>query len=95
MRRQGLDDHAATKYLEGASVAMRNELLFQAGINFNDLPAWERRGIAVQWRQEETLGTNPKNGEPVVSSRRVAFVNYDLPMKSEFDELVRAIALAQ
>ncbi len=95
MRRQGLDDHAATKRLEGASVATRNELLFQAGINFNDLPAWERRGIAVQWRYEEQPGTNPVGGEQVVSKRRVAFVNYDLPMKSEFDELVRAIAAAQ
>jgi tRNA(His) guanylyltransferase len=95
MRRQGLDDHAATKRLEGVSVSARNELLFQAGTNFNDLPAWERRGISVQWRTEPHEGTNPKTGERVLSTRRVAFVNYELPMKAEFDELVRAIVVAQ
>jgi hypothetical protein len=30
-----------------------------------------------------------------VSSRRVAFVNYELPMKSEFDDLVRGIVERQ
>ena len=27
------------------SVSQKNELLFQAGINFNDLPTWQKRGI--------------------------------------------------
>src|SRR3954447_22661573 len=45
LRRQGLDDHAATQKLKGVSVADRNELLFASGINFNDLPTWQRRGI--------------------------------------------------
>lgn len=95
MRNQGLSDRDATNKLSGVSVAERNELLFKAGINFNDLPAWERRGIAVQWRDEPHEGKNPKTGETVVSSRRVAFVNYDLPMKSEFDDLVRGIVERQ
>ncbi len=95
LRKQGLSDHAATQKLSGASVADRNELLFQAGINFNDLPAWERGGIAVQWRDEPHEGKNPKTGETVTSTRRVPFVNYDLPMKSELDALVREITLAQ
>lgn len=95
LRKQGLDDHAATERLSGVSVADRNEMLFQAGINFNDLPAWERRGIAVGWRDEPHDGHNPNTGETVTTTRRVAFVNYDLPMKSEFDALVRAIVEKQ
>ncbi len=95
LRNQGLDDHAATSKLRGVSVAERNELLFRAGINFNDLPAWERRGIAVQWRDETHEGKNPKTGETVTSTKRVAFVNYDLPMKTELEEMVRAIVVRQ
>jgi len=95
LRRQGLDDHAATEKLKGISVAGRNELLFAAGINFNDLPAWQRRGVGVSWANEEHVGTNPKTGERVVSTRRRAVVSYDLPMKAEFDALVRGIVERQ
>jgi tRNA(His) guanylyltransferase len=91
LRRQGLDDHAATEQLKGASVADRNEMLFRAGINFNDVPAWQRRGIGVLWQDEPHVGENPKTGAPVTTTRRRAVVTYDLPMKTEFDELVRRI----
>jgi tRNA(His) 5'-end guanylyltransferase len=95
LRRQGLDDHAATEKLKGVSVADRNELLFKAGINFNEVPAWQRRGIGVQWATEEHVGANPKTGAAVTSTRRRAVVSYDLPMKTEFDELVRGIVARQ
>jgi tRNA(His) 5'-end guanylyltransferase len=84
LRRQGLDDHAATERLKGVSVAERNEMLFRAGINFNDVPAWEKRGIAVRWVTE-----------PEAGAKRRAFVDYDLPMGQAFEELVRGITRAQ
>jgi len=95
LRRQGLDDHTATRKLEGVSVADRNEMLFAAGINFNDVPAWQKRGIGVLWTEQEQDGTNPKTGATVRSTRRRAVVRYDLPMKTEFDELVRGIVERQ
>lgn len=95
LRRQGLDDHAATEKLKGVSVADRNELLFRAGINFNDVPAWQRRGIGVHWETEEQVGANPKTGAAVTSTRRKAVIDYDLPMKTEYEELVRGIATRQ
>ncbi|HVJ88351.1 MAG TPA: tRNA(His) guanylyltransferase Thg1 family protein [Labilithrix sp.] len=95
LRRQGLDDHAATEQLKGVSVADRNELLFRAGINFNDVPAWQKRGIGVLWENEEHTGTDPRTGARVTSSRRRAVVKLDLPMKAEFDELVRGIVEQQ
>ena len=95
LRRQGLDDHAATERLKGVSVADRNEMLFRAGINFNDVPAWQRRGIGVHWATEEQVGENPKTGAAVTTTRRKAVVDYELPMKTEYEELVRSIALGQ
>lgn len=95
LRRQGLDDHAATQRLKGVSVADRNELLFQAGINFNDVPAWQRRGIGIRWEKEAVTGTDPRTGGPVVTEKRRPAVLLDLPMKTAFDDLVRSIVVAQ
>lgn len=95
LRRQGLDDHAATEKLKGVSVAERNELLFRNGINFNDVPAWQKRGIGVLWEDETFTGTDPRTGSTTTSSRKRAAVKLDLPMKADFDELVRAITNRQ
>jgi tRNA(His) guanylyltransferase len=95
LRRQGLDDRAATQRLRGVSVAERNELLFQAGINFNDVPAWQKRGIGVVWENAEEIGTDPRTGAPITSTRRRAVVKLELPMKGDFDDLVRGIVERQ
>lgn len=95
LRRQGLDDRAATERLKGVSVADRNELLFRAGINFNDVPAWQKRGIGVLWEDAPHVGVDPRTGRGVTSSRRRAVVELDLPMKTAFDELVRGIVARQ
>jgi len=95
LRRRGLDDRAATEALSGVSVAERQELLFDAGINFNDLPTWQKRGVGVRFRDEPVEGQNPKTGEAVTSHRRRAYVDRELPMKTDFEALVRAIVEAQ
>jgi tRNA(His) 5'-end guanylyltransferase len=95
LRRQGLDDHTATEKLKGVSVADRNEMLFRAGINFNDVPNWQKRGIGIQWVEDEQVGLDPRTGESVASARRRAVVSYDLPMKSDFDALVQGIVERQ
>ena len=45
LRKQGQSVNEATNALSGMSTAEKNELLWQAGINFNELPAWQRRGM--------------------------------------------------
>lgn len=95
LRRQGLDDQGATQRLRGASVSERNELLFAAGINFNDVPAWQKRGIGLYWREALYEGHDPVSGAQVATSRRRAFVDRELPTGTRFDALVRAIVEAQ
>jgi tRNA(His) 5'-end guanylyltransferase len=95
LRRQGLDDREATERLKGVSVPERHELLFRGGIHFDDVPLWQRRGIGVVWEEHETTGTNPKTGATVTSTKRRAVVRHDLPMKTEYEALVRAIVEAQ
>ena len=49
LRQQGKSVEAATTHLSGLSVAEKNELLFRQGINFNEVPNWQKRGIGVLW----------------------------------------------
>ena len=95
LRRQGLDDHAATVRLRGVSVSGRHELLFAHGINFAELPAWERRGIAAYPRDEHAPGVDPRTGAATVTTKRRVHVDLDLPMKDEYDAMVRAVVARQ
>jgi tRNA(His) guanylyltransferase len=91
LRRQGLDDHTATEQLKGASVADRNELLFQNGINFNDLPAWHKRGIGTFWESYQRTAIDPRTGAEVPSARSRLVVESELPMGDKYDAFVQAI----
>ena len=51
LRQQGKLAGEATSAMEGLSVAEKNELLFQNGINFNDIPLWQRRGSGLYWEE--------------------------------------------
>ena len=76
------------------SVAAKNELLFQNGINFNDLPNWQKRGIGLYWETYEKPGLNPLTSETVVTERRRIQVDFDLPMKENYDEFIRKLLRA-
>jgi tRNA(His) guanylyltransferase len=95
LRGQGLDDRQATTQLRGVSVAQGNELLFQHGINFNDLPAWQKRGIGALWEEVERVGTDPRTGVGVTSSRRQIAVQWELPTGNDYDTFIRHIAETQ
>jgi len=95
LRGQGMDDDAATKRLNGVSVAQRNELLFQHGVNFNELPAWQRRGIGARWEEAEEAGTDPRSGAAVTVRRRRLAVLTELPMKDEYEAMLRGVVAGQ
>jgi tRNA(His) 5'-end guanylyltransferase len=84
LRKEGKSVHAATAELEHCSVAERNEFLYQHGINFNDIPAWQKRGIGVYWETYEKEGFNPKTHTRTTTSRRRLRVDLELPMKDAY-----------
>jgi tRNA(His) 5'-end guanylyltransferase len=88
MRKQGKGVGDATAALEGVGVADKNEMLFKLGINFNDLPAWQKRGCGVYWQTMDVPATNPKTGEAVVARRRRLHRDLNLPMKDAYSEFV-------
>ena len=88
LRKEGASVRAATGQLKGQTVAYKNELLFQHGINFNELPAWQKRGIGLYWKQVEREGYNPIKKEKVVTLRRELTTDYDLPFGEEYAKFI-------
>ena len=88
LRKNGETGEKAAVILEKQSVAFKNELLFQNGINFNELRAWQRRGTGLYWEKYDKPGYNPIEGKEVVAVRRRLKVDEDLPMKEEYKEFI-------
>ncbi len=84
LRKQGKSVVEATKLLEGQSVAFKNELLFQSGINYDKLPGWQKRGIGIYWEPYEKQGFNPKTGKTETAIRRGLKVDLELPLREEY-----------
>jgi tRNA(His) guanylyltransferase len=78
----------ATKKIEHLSRAEKNELLFGYGINFNELPSWQKRGIGIYWEEVEKEGFNPKTNETVLTKRRQLKTDFELPMKDAYDAFI-------
>ena len=68
-----------------------NELLFENGINFNELPGWQRRGTGLYWEEYEKIGYNPKEQIEVKAIRRRIRIDQELPMKDEYRTFIRQI----
>ncbi|HEX8821450.1 MAG TPA: tRNA(His) guanylyltransferase Thg1 family protein [Archangium sp.] len=94
LRKEGQSVSQATRALHGQSVGFKNELLFQRGINFNELPLWQRRGTGISWEEYEKEGVDPRSGQKVSTVRRRLRVNESLPMKEEYDAYVLGLMKA-
>jgi len=96
LRELGESMQGATSQVSGLSLSEKNELLFsKKGVNFNDLPLWQRRGIGFYWQSVEKEAINPKTGEAVTATRRQIFRDLALPMKDEYNAFVRALLLRE
>lgn len=83
LRKEGMSPNAASKELSGKSNAYKNELLFQRGINYNDLPSWQKRGVGVYWNEVQKEGYNPVKETTEIAIRRELIVDYELDLKEE------------
>ena len=88
LRKDGLNVTQATKRLEGMPVSEKNELLFQRGINFNDVPNWQKRGIGLYWETYCKQAVNRLTGEEVLAQRRRIKIDYELPMRDQYSEFI-------
>ncbi len=88
LRKNGESVRAATRALLEKSVGDKNEILFRYGINFNDVPLWQRRGIGLYWEAYEKVGFDPVRKVEVKTARRRVKVDRELPMKDEYSQFI-------
>jgi tRNA(His) 5'-end guanylyltransferase len=88
LRKNNFNENEATMHLENKTIAEKNELLFSYGINFNDLPNWQKRGIGLYWKQDTKVGYNPKNNVSVETNRNIIKIDYELPMRDEYSNFI-------
>ncbi|MBO7241105.1 MAG: guanylyltransferase, partial [Methanobrevibacter sp.] len=73
--------------IKGLKSNENQDMLFERGINLNDVETWKKRGIGVYKKSWEIEGFNPKKNEKTVSTRSEVFVDYELDIFSpEFFE---------
>ncbi|MFP5270269.1 tRNA(His) guanylyltransferase Thg1 family protein [Coleofasciculus sp.] len=89
LRKDGKTARQATARLERLSVADKNELLFQHGINFNHVPNWHKRGVGLYWESYQKPGLNPLTGETTEAMRKRIRQELNLPMKDEYSQFIR------
>jgi tRNA(His) guanylyltransferase len=95
LRGEGDTQVGATMKVSGLSTAAKHDLLFQRGINFNDLPAWQKRGFGVYWRMAEKTGFNPLTQAATQMQRRELFTDFELPVREAYTQFVRGFVQEQ
>ncbi|MDB5389091.1 MAG: hypothetical protein JWM11_4737 [Planctomycetaceae bacterium] len=88
LRKRGPNKLAATDRTFGLSDARKNDLLLELGVNFNDLPNWQKRGVGLYWNDYDKPTRNPITGDEFVSRRREVRKNFELPMKDQYSRFV-------
>ena len=94
LRKQGESSKDATDFLVKKSFAFKNELLFMNGVNFNDLPNWQKRGIGLYWQETVKSGLNAKTQDNVDYVRQEIKIDMELPMKDDYSEFIRKLLSA-
>jgi tRNA(His) 5'-end guanylyltransferase len=91
LRKNNFSKREATSKLKGLSNAEKNEMLFQYGINFNDLPAWQKRGVGIYWQEYEKEGFDPIQSKKKKALRRKLEVETELPMRANYEKFILKI----
>ena len=88
LRKEGMSQTKATAMLEGQSVPFKNELLFQRGINYNELPSWQKRGTGIYYQNVVKEGYDPVEKRKVETYRHKLEVDYELPLGEEYRSFI-------
>jgi tRNA(His) 5'-end guanylyltransferase len=86
LRSEGATARAATRELDGLDVSGKNELLHARGINFNEVPLWQRRGVGLWFEEYVKEAPDPAH----TAIRRRVRIDRELPMGEEYRAFVSA-----
>jgi tRNA(His) guanylyltransferase len=90
LRKLGETARKATTILDSQSVAFKNELLLQNGIDFNELPAWQHRGVGLYWEECQKTGYDTLEAKETLVTGRCIKVEEKLPRQDDYSEFIRS-----
>lgn len=91
LRGDGLSAGEAQKQISGVSNQLKTELLLSHGIDFNELPSWQKRGVGMCYVDMEKEGFNPVTGESITCIRRMLHLEEELPYGAAYASLISQI----
>jgi tRNA(His) 5'-end guanylyltransferase len=84
LRRAGRTARAAETALSRRTAEAKKALLAGQGIDYDALPAWQRRGIGLRWERFEKNGYDPIKKRSTTTSRRRVCFDYELPARDDY-----------
>lgn len=93
LRNNGSNAKQATEKIEKMSQADKNELLFQFGINYNNLPLWQKRGVGIFNKEVSKQGFNPVTKQTVDYLRNELFVEKELTIREDYRVFLKGILI--
>ena len=76
-------NNVANEKINGMKLNDIHELLFQNGINLNDVDTYKKRGIGVYRKNKKIVGFNKKENKDQTSYRSYVYIDWKLPKFSE------------
>jgi tRNA(His) 5'-end guanylyltransferase len=73
----------ANDKINGMNLSDIHELLFENGINLNDVETYKKRGIAVYRKNKKVIGFNKKANKNQTSYRSYVYTDWQLPIFTE------------
>ena len=76
-------NNVANDKINGMNLSDVHELLFENGINLNDVETYKKRGIGIYRKNKKVEGFNKKENRNQVSYRSRIFIDWEIPIFSE------------
>lgn len=78
--REKMEKEEAMSVLNGMNGKEIHEMLFSRGLNINEVPTWQRRGLGLYKEEKAKKGYNPLKDEETETKRSSIIVDWDLPL---------------
>lgn len=80
--RREYNQNQTMKLLRGMKSSNIHDLLYERGLNLNDLPLWQKRGVGLYKQSYNIQGYNPIKREKTISTRLKIVEDWELPIFS-------------
>ncbi|MDX1300971.1 tRNA(His) guanylyltransferase Thg1 family protein [Photobacterium sp.] len=88
LRKEGVSPKESAAAFINMPAAKKIEFLLNRGINFDEIPSWQKRGMGIYWEPYEKEAINPITGEAVKARRKRLKVDLELPMQEHYSDFI-------